>query len=45
MSKTDKDPVRNPLVQTIVEEKFQKNYAKSLKVLKTDIIKILKNGK
>lgn len=37
-----KDPVRNPLVQNVVEKRFQDNYKKSLSVIKLQITKKLK---
>lgn len=40
--KGNKDPVRNP-VQAKMESLFKSNYEKSLKVMQTRIIKIIKS--
>lgn len=36
------DPIRNPLIQKTIEGGFEKNYKKTISVLTTDILKILK---
>lgn len=41
----EKDPIRNPYTQKVIEDEFQNNYAKSLKVIQADITKILTDKK
>lgn len=37
------DPIRNPLVQKKIEMTFKENYEKTLKVIQTQVVKLMKN--
>lgn len=39
-----KDPVRNPLVQKKLEDQFKQNWSNSLKLMKVQIVKFLKEN-
>lgn len=41
--KKGKDPIRNPLVQKKIEVTFKENYEKTLKVIQTQVVKLMKN--
>lgn len=40
-----KDPIRNPMVQKYLEQQFKQNYLNSLKLMKVEIVKFLKEIK